>query len=229
MFLDIHFGASHQLSHDTAHVQPSQMGWLPWTWDEEPRNIPECRQYSPREWDRIKTERLMARIEQERQEQVALQKEQQEERVRREQWERDAPKRKAEEERRQREAAVQQRLEARRQWLQEQARLKQEAEEKRARAKECYMNVRKILFEFLNDEDFPRGQVYGIVDQAWSAALERSERQEQPLCDQLFEDVLDAVDTDLLTYTDVKDALYRAIDDANKEQDERRLAKLVRR
>lgn len=204
MSLDLHLGVSHRFGTRPACVQDSQMGWLPWTRDEvEPPPRTGARAVSP--WRRVQQEQeaRIAAVEKEHREYVELQQKREQERLDREQWERDAPKREAEERRRKREEAIQRRMEERRAWLQEQARLKKEAEEQEARKQECRTKIYNTLLEFLQQDDAPRDKVLEVVEQAWYGAQERLERKKYHMCDELFEDLLEDMDTELVTLHDL--------------------------
>lgn len=197
------------------------MGWLPWTWNEvepPPRTGP--RQVSPRILVQRQTEARIAEVEKEHQELVELQERQKQDHKEQEKRKRNAPQYQAEEQRRQwlqtKARLEKEAEEQRRQWLQEKARLEQEAQEKRARTKECRTNMYNALFDFLQKEEAPRHKASEIVDEAWRGAVERLERRKKPMCDELFDDLLEAVDTELVDYHDLYMEFNRAENDAHE-------------
>lgn len=216
MSLDLHLGVSHRFGTRPACVQASEMGWLPWTQDEvEPPPRTGARAVSP--WRRVRQEQeaRIAAVEREHREYVESQKKQEQERLDKEQWERDAPKREAEERRRKMEEERQRWMEERGAWLEEQARLKQEAEEQEARKQECRTKIYNTLLEFLEQDDTPRYKVSQVVEEAWYGAHERLERRKYRMCDELFDDLMEDIDTELVTFHDLYHIiLTRAQNDA---------------
>ena len=169
--------------------------------------VPECRRVSPRIMVQREADARIAAIQEKHQERIAEMEKNKEKHRAHAQWMREAPMREAEERRRRFEEARQKKMQEERQWLEEQARLRKEEDEKRE-------TLRKILSEFLDTRPSLLLGVTDVVDEAWNAAQARSERRRFPHRDELFEEVLAAVDTELLTYRDVQDALHGAMDDA---------------
>lgn len=199
MSLDLHLGVSHRFGTRPAYVQDSQMGWLPWTRDEvEPLPRTGARAVSP--WRRVRQEQDAKIAEIQREHQA---------RIEREQWERDAPKREAEERRRKIEEEKQRRME-------EQARLRQEAEEQEARKQECRTTIYNTLLKYLEKDDFPHHKAFDVAEEAWYAEKERLERRKYRRCDELFEDLLEDIDTELVTFHDL---YYIILPRAQKQAD----------
>ena len=196
------------------------MGWLPWTRDEvEPPPRTGARAVSP--WRRVRQEQeaRIAAVEREHREYVELQKKQEQEREDERARRLNLPSYRAKQDMlilQQRRARIEEEArEERRKRMEEEARLKEEAEEREARKQECRTKLYNTLLEFLQEDDVSHHKASEIVLDAWYGAQERLERRKYHRCDELFEDLLEDIDTELVTLHDLSCIiLNRAQNDA---------------